>query len=487
MVELSRRDVLKSSALMAAAVGLSACDTAPKGGKASGGLTWWDHFNPLQDLHKEVFAQFGKDTGVTVEYTYHQTQKIGQALQLAKQSKQLPDVHSNAGLLLPLPALIKDGWYQPLHMDEAALSRLPQEALVEGVTSFDGKHYTFPLFNFRQYWSANWFNKELVEKAGLDPTNPPKTYDEFRAAARAIKKKGGDGVYGWINNLGAPPRIAEQVHFLAQAAGFEGAGGAVNGGWEFKTGEFAYHTEPYLTVIEFLLSLKKDGVLLPGTGSMDDKVARTRWASGVAGYYFDGPWCPGVVKQDLPDFLDKVGVGPMLVPDSGMPVTAYRGAQQGAFFVSGYSKKAKDASKLLGYLTEPEYFVKLAEHMDQPPLDLTAIDKADVHPSYKQVVDLFQDAVFLQPQPPVKNIEVTKAEAEMKPVTPELGALVGGMFAGDVTDIPKAMKELSDKHQKAREAGVAKAKQAGAQVSLDDYAFPNWKPRADYTKDMYGQ
>ncbi|MFD1540988.1 hypothetical protein [Nonomuraea guangzhouensis] len=34
---------------------------------------------------------------------------------------------------------------------------------------------------------------------------------------------------------------------------------------------------------------------------------------------------------------------------------------------------------------------------------------------------------------------------------------------------------------------IAAAKSKGAQVSLDDYAFPNWKPRADYLKPMYAK
>jgi multiple sugar transport system substrate-binding protein len=41
-----------------------------------------------------------------------------------------------------------------------------------------------------------WINSTLFEKAGLDPSNPPKTWDEVKADALAIKQKAGkDGVY----------------------------------------------------------------------------------------------------------------------------------------------------------------------------------------------------------------------------------------------------------------------------------------------------
>ncbi|MBL7524454.1 ABC transporter substrate-binding protein [Frankia sp. CNm7] len=41
-----------------------------------------------------------------------------------------------------------------------------------------------------------WINATLFKAAGLDPANPPKTWDEVKAAALAIKEKAGkDGVY----------------------------------------------------------------------------------------------------------------------------------------------------------------------------------------------------------------------------------------------------------------------------------------------------
>ncbi|OHV32447.1 MULTISPECIES: ABC transporter substrate-binding protein [Pseudofrankia] len=41
-----------------------------------------------------------------------------------------------------------------------------------------------------------WINSTLFKAAGLDPANPPKTWDEVKAAALAIKQKAGkDGVY----------------------------------------------------------------------------------------------------------------------------------------------------------------------------------------------------------------------------------------------------------------------------------------------------
>jgi multiple sugar transport system substrate-binding protein len=468
-----------------AAVGavLAGCNTGPGPGSSAGGaksIKWWDHFNPLKKLQEETFAVAQKEDGIAVQYTLQQTAKMGEALQLARQSDQLPDVHSNVGLKLPIPALVADGWYQPLQLSQDAQSKIDKSTLIEGVTTIDGKLYSFPIFNVRQYWAAVWFNKELVEKAGLDPASPPETYDEFRAAAKKAQEASGGAAHGWINNLGQPERMAEQTNFMANAAGFEGLNGQ-----EFKTGDFAFHADPFLHVIEFMLSLKTDGLLMPGTNNMNDKVARARWSTGAAAYYFDGPWCAGVVKQDLSKFANKLDVGPMLVPDKGTPVTAYRGPQGGAFWVSGKSGKADVASKVLERLLRPEYSKGLAERMDQPPADLSVLDTVDVHPAYKKLIDRFQSECFVAPVPVAKNPEISKVQKETKDIKPSLGEIVQGAFSGDVTDVRKALKDLSDKSNKERDRAFAAAKAKGAKVQENDYIFSNWKPRTDYTKQMY--
>ncbi|MFI7124766.1 ABC transporter substrate-binding protein [Nonomuraea sp. NPDC050153] len=479
---MTRRGFLAAVGALAAT---AACGGGGGAGAAAGGasLTWWDHQNQLQKAKAEIFAKFAKSPGgVPVRYTYYNPAKMGQALQLAKQSGQLPDLHTNAGLTLPAAALVAAGWAQPLDLTDEAEARV-KDSLIEGLHVFDGKIYAFPIFSHQTYSAVTWFNTELVSRAGLDPQAPPKTYDEFRAATGAVRRSAGGETYGWVWNIGMPNRLGEQVHDLAQAAGF--AGGA---GTRYKTGEFAFHADEYLDVIEFLVALRQDKVLVPGANSWLDDVARARWTAGIAAYYFDGPWCPGVALKDTPGFGDKLGVGPILVPDAGTAAATYHVPQPGDYWLSPTSKKAAAANQLLSdHFTTEDYSRTVAGTMSQPPRDISVVEQSPAHPAYKKLIGWFKESVFLAPEPIAGNKDLRRVQVELKPVTPTLGDIVQGALTGDVTDVRAALTRLSSDSAKQRDLAIAAAKSTGAQVSLDDYAFPNWRPRTDYLKPMYAK
>ena len=73
--------------------------------------------------------------------------------------------------------------------------------ILEGVTGDDGQIYGFPR---QAYAAALHYNRDLFEQAGLDPDAPPQTWDEIRAAAKAITDATGKAGYAQmaINNTG---------------------------------------------------------------------------------------------------------------------------------------------------------------------------------------------------------------------------------------------------------------------------------------------
>lgn len=478
MRAINRRTFLGASGAAAAAAFLSACGggSGGPGGGPNGGLRWWDHYSALQKFHKDWAERESQALGVAIDYTYNDVTRSAEALQLANQSKQLPDVYSNV-LGLPLAALVRENWVGKLPLSEDVKASLPEGAFTEGITSLNGEVYGLPLFTFRQYAAAHWMNRDIVEKAGIDPSSPPTTYDEFRDACRRIAALD-DNAAPMILALNGIDRMSEQIDDLAQAGGFPGYEGLL-----FATGEYQYHHDAYVNAIEFWKELNDSRYIIPGATNFTVADARSRFAAGVAGFFPDGPWCAGGVRAITPQFLPKMEVGPILTPEAGMPVVTYRGAPAAQFFVAGMSANPEKAAALVTSFASADYQKGLASGMDQPPLNLDVVDTADVIEPYKRIVGFFRETVKRGPEAVVRNPDVAAVEAHRTPVDPKLGHIVQGYLGGDIPDLRAALKQLSDANSQDREKALQAAASEGSNVSPDAWAFPEWQPGADY---VYG-
>jgi maltose-binding protein MalE len=484
MADLSRRIFLGGMSAGALAAFLAACSgespepRAPGAGTAgatAGGavggaaIRWWDHFGGLQDLHQQWAADQAAALGVPVEYTYNEPSRALEGLQLANQSNQLPDIYSNV-LGLPLPALVEAGWLHPIEMSEEARGRLPEGTFVEGISMLDGVIYALPSLSDRQYWAVTWYNSEIAEQVGFEP---PRSYDDLRGALKAIAD---DGTYVPMTlALGASGRIRDQVDDLAQAAGFPGWQGL-----RYDTGEYAYQDDTYVNAIELLKEISDNGWLLPGTNSFQIPDARGRWAAGNVGFFIAGPWSPGGVRALNEAHLPKMAQAGELTPD-GEDLIITRGAPAGTWFIAGNSANPEAATRVLESFTQDDYQAALAEAMDQPPLNLDTVAEADVIEPYATLIEDFKERVFRAPQAQVRNVEVSKALALTTPVAPHLGDIIQGYLGGQIDDLQGELTKLSDAFSRDLDSAIEQANAGGANVSREDFAFPDWKRGEDYT------
>lgn len=435
----------------------------------------WHNYKQMVPLFDSIFERIAAETGLTFDNHHEPLGSIEKSLQLARQSQEMPDLHTLAGLKIPVTALHKDGWFHPLDLGDAA-DRLPEGSQIEGLHVFDGTTYSFPFASFRQYWAPVWYLEDVVAKADLDPDDPPRTWDEFRQACRQVTKSSGEKMYGWTSKLAVANGMAPEMLEIAQAAGFEGAEGV-----DFRSGEYAYHSDPIVETVEFLRSLHTDGLMFPGSMSMDPHEGPLRWMSGSSAYWMDGPWLPGVVDEQQDETLsERLRVAPILVPDREHEPTVYHGPNGGGIWISDQSEHPDECSDLLAqHFTTKEFFVGVAES-SAVPADLSVVPDADVHPMYQKLITWYAQDVFLAPSAVVRNPEVSKVTAEMRQVKPDLGAILQGFFSGDVTDLRAALKKLSDDSMAERERALEKVAKEGVSLSQDDWAFPNWTPRKDY-------
>lgn len=483
--KLSRRDFIRQMAVLGISAGtLGSLLQSPALAQEETPVQWWDQFGPLVPLHETLWDAYTVEhPEVRLEYTELNPAEMGQALQLAFRSGQAPDVHTLVGLDVPPSQLVAQGWFTPLTNFNADTPLL-RDALFEGATIFDGQVYSFPIFSPRQHETTLWFNRAMMEEAGFDPEVGPRTWDEVREAASAITESGNGRTYGLLLPIQLADRMGNHVGDLAEIAGFPGAAG-LNGSFNWSTGEYNDGATSIVQAIEFLLAFQEDGSLHPASSSLDAREGRVRWAAGEAGMFFDGPWNAGVLQLNYPEVIDGIGVARIPVPDINQPSYTYSGPPEGIFWVSSQSEQPEIATQILQLLTSDEYYIGLAEQMDQPPLDLSAVERANVHPIYRRTISYFLDTVRLSPNPLLKNPNVAQVYAEMRAVNPNLGEIVQGVFSGGVRDLEATLQGYADQLSSERERAIQVVQDRGVEVSLDDWAFTNWQPGEDYTPERY--
>jgi multiple sugar transport system substrate-binding protein len=201
--------------------------------------------------------------------------------------------------------------------------------------------------------------------------------------------------------------------------------------------------------------------------------------------FLDGPWNIGVIQTEFADFAEKVGVGSIPTPAADAAYV-HKGPTGGVFWVSSQSEHPDVAADILKGFTSPEYYVSLAERMDQPPLDLAAVDQANVHPTYQRAIELYTERVRLAPSAIARNPVVSRVNAQMADIHPNLGEIVQGVFSGDVTDYRAALKTFNDQLTAEREKAIEAVTAEGGEVSIDDWIFAEWQAGEDFTPEMYG-
>src|SRR5690349_16673423 len=91
---ISRRTVLKGTALAAFAGLASACNVVPGLGAKSKMTVWTDatFAPPSDDYQTKVMQDWAKEKGVEIEITREPGDNVAKKLQAAVESKQVPDV-----------------------------------------------------------------------------------------------------------------------------------------------------------------------------------------------------------------------------------------------------------------------------------------------------------------------------------------------------------------------------------------------------------
>ena len=186
-------------------------------------------------------------------------------------------------------------------------------------------------------------------------------------------------------------------------------------------------------------------------------------------------------------------MGPIPTPDGGADwVQPFAQIGSNNPWVYAKTKLPTVAGQILNYMGTPDGQKMLVILSEGNLVSLNEeYNKAADQPGLldanaKVASELANKIMKVAPQAAIRNADVAKVTLVRKEVVPRWADLMAGIFTGELKGSVEAQfADYSAKQQASLEQAIEDARKDGAQVTLDDWVFPNWDPTKDYTKADY--
>lgn len=420
-------------ALLVSACGAPAADTPADAEPIRLTIWWWGEQEApgAQAWLDETMALYTEaHPNVTFEAVLQSTDTLIPAFQSAAAAQQGPDIQyfwggvwtiENVwtGAIIPLDDLIPpEEWAHYINVFER---------------QYDGQTWGVPW-----YLSGNpvVFNPELFVQAGLDPNNPPETWDELLAACDSLRAEGiipiaggvKDGWFGgWLFSI-----LARQPH------------DSVDAFMQASVGQASYTTPEHTEWWGRLQELQERGCWNEDIGSLDYQQGQDLFVTGRAAMLFGN-------DTFLAGWAETMGwdsIGLMLTPRYGDGAMAddYIVTAQG-WGITSWSEHPQQAADFLVYMHTPDRVNAWFEATGVLPAD-----------------DRLDTSLITQPQlQQVYEWDTTRAGPNLENFIPSIMdeqanfAGVQLLFAGDATpeDLGRLTEEVNARWREQSPDAVA--------------------------------
>ncbi|MCF7945694.1 MAG: extracellular solute-binding protein [Spirochaetia bacterium] len=252
------------------------------------------------------------------------------------------------------------GWL-PTYIDSGYLQALPDSTFSNEViedeffslvsaAKFDGSYYALPtaVRSLALFW-----NKDLFEKAGLDPEDPPETVDELVEYAKKLTETDKNGNY---LQTGLTMELRAQMHHWLREVLIRQYGGAP---YNADGTQVMYNNQAGYDAFEFFVDLnRKENIGMPNF--MTDDV--TAFKSGMMGMTIDGSFRLGTL-----DPIESLNYGVTELP--AMNGERYNFASFWANGITSFTsgKELEASVKFLDFLTSDTAMSMWLENVGELP------------------------------------------------------------------------------------------------------------------------
>lgn len=266
--------------------------------------------------------------------------------------------------------MIESGYIEPLYSfiekENFDLSNLEENIL--GYYQVDGKLYSMP---FNTSNAIMFYNKDMFRAAGLDPENPPGTYNEVKEASRKIKNHFGSGVdgfsvvtHGWFTEQ----MIANQGGLYVDN----------NNGRSGEPTESLLNQQPGQNWFNWLAELRDEGLLGNYGRAWDDH--RAAFKAQTVAMYLDST---AATAGNVMDSSFDVGTAFLPVVDGMNPQGVIVGGAS-IWMMTGIADEAQEAAwEFIKFTTRPDVQAKWAAQTGYFPITKQAYDEEILKNTYE--------------------------------------------------------------------------------------------------------
>lgn len=320
---------VKAIAFLAASVSSLALSV---GWASAGEVTWWTpNFNEARA--KELVEKFeAANPDITVNLEITTTDGLPQRILTALQSGSAPDIID-----------VQHGWVNGyaqnnlvIPLDDILTGREDYVPAALGSVSWNDQVWAIP---YRIETHAIIYNKAHFVAAGLDPENPPQTWDEFAAAAQAMTKDGKSGFAitggGEVGNT-----IFRSLPFIWMAGG-----GIISDDGT----QVLVNSPETVRAVTFYTDFFKNGISPTSTLENDGTANRRLFIAETVSMYQSGQFDVNSIRQENPN----IDIGVMTIPHpEGANTAAILGGW--SLVVPTDARNPEDAKTFIAFLGEAE-------------------------------------------------------------------------------------------------------------------------------------
>ncbi|MCX5777951.1 MAG: extracellular solute-binding protein [Elusimicrobia bacterium] len=322
----------------------------------------WHWMTDRQAAFEKIAAQYEKETKVSVLFeTYAPSEVYRDKVRAAATGKLLPEIFStlgdkrevssfiNAGYIADLSADMQTGWKSHLFDKPLSQNTFPEGNEWKVKPGIYGVPIDVSAIMI-------YYNKDLFKQAGLDPKNPPQTWEAFLEAGRKLRAAGiqpfASGFSeGWLIGVFANS-------YAWNMLGEQGILDTIKGTIKY--------TDPrWLKVYQVFADMAKHDMFASGIATMVNKDAERTFATGKAAMALNGSWGVNVYFSMNPN----LNYGVMMPPKMSLGEYPMRifGGEGSSLNVNATSPNKDKAIAFLKWMTAKEQQIQLAQETKNIP------------------------------------------------------------------------------------------------------------------------